>query len=144
MPSPATVFANLHHKTGGRLFTVAVLDRTAELARRVYTSDPVTYPTSGTKPMGQGAWADQIIEHAEVFVANTVAAIAAYFPDYSVIESLGCASSLNVPISTHHVIGTVNILDIEHHFTPETVDRCLQAIERHLDPLVLAMTQSRL
>jgi hypothetical protein len=140
---PETVFANLHHDTRGRLFTVTVLDRAAELARRVYSSDPVTYPTSGTKPMGQGAWTDQVVERAEVFVANTVAEFAVYFPDYSVIESLGCASALNVPISTHHVIGMVNILDVEQYFTPDMVDHCLDAIARHHDLLVPAMRRTR-
>ena len=41
----------LHAATGGRLFTVTVIDRAAGLARRVYTSHPDTYPVSGTKPI---------------------------------------------------------------------------------------------
>ena len=119
-------FRQLHGQTGGRLFTATVLDRTAGLARRVYSSNPEAYPVSGTKPMAQGAWTDQVVERGEVFVANTVAEFAIYFPDFAFIESLGCASALNIPVIDTEVIGTVNILDKEHHFCPETVATCVE------------------
>jgi hypothetical protein len=35
---------------GARLFTIMVVDMDAMLARRAYSSDPVNYPASGTKP----------------------------------------------------------------------------------------------
>ena len=121
-------FAALHRDVGGRLFTVSVLDRKAGLAQRVYTSHPETYPVSGTKPMSQGVWTEMVIERGETFVANTVAEFALYFPDYALIESLGCKSALNVPIRNGQVIGTVNVLDREHYFSPEQVDHCKSAI----------------
>ena len=121
-------FAALHEAVGGRLFTVTVLDREAGLAQRVYTSHPETYPVSGTKPMSQGAWTGMVIERGETFVANTVAEFAIYFPDHALIESLGCKSALNVPIRDGQVIGTGNVLDREHYFTPEQVKHCQAAI----------------
>ncbi|MEO1314407.1 MAG: GAF domain-containing protein [Pseudomonadota bacterium] len=137
--SPETLYAELHRQTGGQLFTITVLERAAGLARRVYTSHPDTYPVSGTKPMAQGAWTDLVVEQGEVFVANTVAEFAVYFPDHAVIESLGCASALNVPVSKGLVIGTVNILDQEHYFSPQVVSHCLDAIKSRHDELVLAL-----
>ncbi|MEO0859950.1 MAG: GAF domain-containing protein [Pseudomonadota bacterium] len=136
--SPPQVYAALHGATGGRLFTVTVLDRAAGLARRVYSSDPVAYPVSGTKPMGQGAWTDQVIDRAEVFVANTVAAFAPYFADHAQIEGLGCGSAMNVPIVDGQVIGTVNILDQAQYFTPDTVARLRATIDDHQAALVAA------
>lgn len=141
---PEAIFAALHRETGGRLFTVTVLDYAAGLARRVYTSHPDDYPVSGTKSMSQGAWTDQVVERGEVFIANTVAEFAIYFPDYAVIEALGCGSALNVPIASEQVIGTVNILDKEHSFSPQTVDRNLATIAQHRDDLIWAMEQCAL
>lgn len=125
---PDAFFADLHKDVGGRLFTVTVLDHKVGLAQRVYTSHPETYPVSGTKPMSQGAWTEMVVERGEIFVANTVAEFALYFPDHALIESLGCRSALNVPIVDGHVIGTVNILDVEHYFSPDRVARCRSAI----------------
>ncbi|APX10586.1 GAF domain-containing protein [Tateyamaria omphalii] len=138
--SPDAFFAKLHENIGGRLFTVTVLDRKAGLAQRVYSSDPEAYPVSGTKPMSQGAWTDMVINRAETFVANTVAEFAIYFGDHALIESLGCQSALNVPVlDNDQVIGTVNVLDQEHHFTPERVQRCQSIVQERRDELVATL-----
>ncbi len=142
--SAEAVYAQLHKATGGRLFTVTVLDRAAGLARRVYSSHPETYPVSGTKPMSQGAWTDMVVERGEVFVANTVAEFAIYFPDHAVIESLGCASALNIPITQGVVIGTVNILDSAQYFSSQVVSHCLAQVEARHAPLVSALKQHAL
>ena len=127
-------FADLHKDVGGLLFTVTVLDRKAGLAQRLYTSNPETYPVSGTKPMSQGAWTDMVIDRGETFVANTVAEFAIYFADHAVIESLGCKSALNVPIIDGRVIGTVNVLDRKHYFSHDVVTGCQSAIAaRHVE-----------
>ena len=138
-PPPEAIYRALHAETGGRLFTVTVLDRDVGLARRVYSSDPDAYPVSGSKPMSQGEWTEQVIERGELFVANTVAEFAIYFPDHALIESLGCSAALNIPISAEDVIGTVNILDKEHFFSPQEVDRCMAVVERFRDGLIGAM-----
>ncbi|WP_299611736.1 GAF domain-containing protein [uncultured Tateyamaria sp.] len=141
-PSSDAFFAQLHSAVGGRLFTVTVLDHTAGLAQRIYTSHPETYPVSGTKPMSQGAWTNMVIDRGETFVANTVAEFSIYFPDHALIESLGCQSALNVPIVNGKVIGTVNVLDREHYFSPERVEHCQSAIRKQHDDLVVALRQS--
>lgn len=138
-PSPDDTFRALHAQTGGRLFTVTVLDHAAGLARRVFSSHPDSYPVSGTKSMSQGAWTDQVVERGEVFVANTVAEFAIYFADHALIESLGCGSALNIPILQDNVVGTVNILDEAHHFTPQMVAECLAACDMHHADLIRAM-----
>ncbi|WP_147113117.1 GAF domain-containing protein [Tateyamaria sp. syn59] len=133
-------FADLHRDVGGRLFTITVLDPEAGLATRVYTSDAEAYPASGTKPMSQGAWTDKVIGRGETFVANTVAEFAVFFGDHALIESLGCQSALNIPVSHgDQVIGTVNVLDQEHHFTPDRVVHCQAIIAERHDELVAAL-----
>ncbi|WP_299772609.1 GAF domain-containing protein [uncultured Tateyamaria sp.] len=132
-------FADLHKEVGGRLFTVTVLDHKAGLAQRVYTSHPETYPLSGTKPISQGAWTEMVIERGETFVANTVAEFAIYFADHALIESHGCQSALNVPVVDDRVVGTVNVLDQEHYFSPDKVERCKSAILNRREELVAAL-----
>lgn len=138
-PPPDDSFRALHAQTGGRLFTVTVLDRAAGLARRVYSSHPEEYPVSGTKPMAQGAWTTQVVERGEIFVANTVPEFAIYFADHALIERLGCGSALNIPVKQDVVIGTVNILDEAHHFSAERVAMCQAACDTHHGALVQAM-----
>ncbi|MEM8691644.1 MAG: GAF domain-containing protein [Pseudomonadota bacterium] len=134
------LYANLHREISGKLFTVTVLDRNAGFARRVYSSCPETYPVSGTKPMAQGAWTDQVIVRGETFVANSVAEFAPYFADCAVIETLGCASALNVPVGQDQVIGTVNVLDVAGFFTPERVRHCEHVIAERLTDVIAVMT----
>lgn len=108
-----------------RLWTVMSVDHDAGLARRAYTNMPEAYPASGTKPMVQNTWSDIVRGQHKCFVANTLAEIAEVFPDHALIGSLGCGSVLNLPIiHDGQLIGTVNLLDAEHHFVPERVQTC--------------------
>lgn len=144
MTSPQAAFAALHRAAadacGARLFTVTVLDRAAGLARRAYTSHPDAYPATGTKPMGQNAWAAQVIGEGRAFVANTTAEFAIHFPDHALINALGCHSAMNIPVSDGmQVVGTVNILDAEGHFTPARIAILQALVETHRPDLLAAM-----
>lgn len=141
---PLGVFANLHdaadRAAGARLFTVTVLDREAELARRAYTSHPAEYPTSGVKPMRHDGWSEIVILKGQSFVANTTDGFSPFFADYPLINQLGCHSAMNIPVSDgEKVVGTVNILDAENHFTPERVARLEALVEEHRPALLQAM-----
>ena len=119
----SSIYDTLHAECaalGTRLFTVTVQDEAAGLARRAYTSHPVEYPVSGTKPLTRDGWYDQCIGARQVFVANTTPEFAKYFFDHALITSLGLGSCINVPIFSGDgpVCGTVNLLAEEHHFTP--------------------------
>lgn len=144
--SPDTVFAALHEAArtavGARLFTVTVLDRKAGLSRRAYTSHPADYPTSGTKPMRSDGWTDIVIDGAKSFVANTTPEFAIYFFDHALINQLGCHSAMNIPVSDgEKVVGTVNILDVEGHFTPERVAKLEALVAEHRATLLEAMAR---
>ena len=145
LPPPGVFFRELHKQIGGRLFTVSVLDRKAGLARRAFSSHPEAYPVSGTKPMANNKamdeWAKQVVERGEIFVANTVAEFAIYFPDHALIESLGCGSALNIPIIRKEVIGTVNVLDVAQYFDKKKIQHCTALCQQNHDALVQAMGQ---
>jgi hypothetical protein len=104
---------------GTRLFTVTVQDLKLDVARRAYSSHPVEYPVSGTKPLTRDGWYDYCITGQRTFVANTTPEFAKYFFDHALITSLGLGSCINIPlVQAGQVLGTVNLLAEEHHFTP--------------------------
>lgn len=125
---------------GAKLFTVTTVDLDAEVARRLYTNMPEAYPVSGTKPITVDLWFEQVVIGKQLFVANTLEAIAGHFPDWELIGSLGCRSCINMPVFVRgKVLGTVNMLDVEGHFTPERV-----ALVEHLRiPAIAAFLAAR-
>lgn len=107
---------------GAKLFTVMIVDMENELSRRAYTSDPVSYPTSGTKPLNYGPWFDVVHKQRAFFIANTIEDIAKVLFDHELINELGCQSIVNMPIIIGNtLIAVVNMLNVEGHFTPERV-----------------------
>lgn len=120
-----TALSDLHARCaalGTRLFTVTKLDEARALHARVFTSHPVEYPVSGTKPMERDGWHDHTVAGQRTFVANTVPEFAAYFFDHALIVSLGLGSCINIPVvEGGRVLGTVNLLAEEGHFTPDRV-----------------------
>ena len=126
---------------GVKLFTYMSVDMQAEVARRAYTSDPANYPASGTKPIRYDSWFDIVHKQRQYFVANTIADIAKVFPDYELIDSLGCQSVVNMPVVIGGaLIGTVNMLHVDGYYTPERVQmiRDVIAVPAKLAALVAA------
>lgn len=118
-----TAFTDLHAACaalGTRLFTVTTVEEDAGLARRIFTSHPIEYPLSGTKPLTKDGWYDATVTGRQTFVANTPPEFAKYFFDHALIVSLGLGSCINVPVvDGDRVLGTVNILAEAEHFTAE-------------------------
>jgi GAF domain-containing protein len=143
---PDDVFLALHRAAdeahGARLFTVTVLDRAAGVARRAYSSHPEEYPVTGTKPLTPTPWADQVIGRGESFVANETAGFAPFFADHALINALGCEAAMNIPVSDGaQVVGTVNILDLAGHFTPERAEALEALVRDHRDALLAAFAE---
>lgn len=123
---------------GTRLFTVTTVDEKAGLARRVFTSHPVEYPLSGTKPLTKDGWYDATIAGQNTFVANTPPEFAKYFFDHELIVSLGLGSCINVPVvDGQAVLGTVNILAEAGHFTPDKL-AAYEALVAEASPALVA------
>lgn len=102
---------------GHRLFTVMTVDMQAGLARRAYSSHPVDYPVSGTKPIEHNSWFEIVHTKRLSFVANTIEDIAAVFPDHALIASLGCGSVFNLPVVLgDDLVATINMLDVTGHY----------------------------
>lgn len=103
---------------GISLFTVTLHDPAQGVVRRAFSSNPAAYPVSGTKPLSEDAWSQQVIGRGEAFVANHDREFEALFPDHAQIVALGCRSCANLPIVREgEVVGTANLLAEEAHFT---------------------------
>jgi hypothetical protein len=123
---PETAFKALEQLVqdtiGVKLFTLMEVDHRRDVAWRSYTNMPQAYPTKGEKPRVQNGWSDIVDGRHETFVANTIEDIAAVFPDYELIRSLGCESCLNLPIVINgEMRGTMNCLHVAGHYTPDRV-----------------------
>ena len=134
-------YAPLHHACaalGTRLFTISIVDGAAGLTRRAYTSHPVEYPLSGTKPMPKDGWYDHCIAARQVFIANTAPEFARYFFDHALIVSLGLGSCVNLPVTAgEEVRGTVNLLAEAGHFTEDKL-AAYQALVTGVEPALRA------
>ena len=128
---------------GARLFTVMTVDMCAMLARRAYTSHPVDYPASGTKPIEMNDWFEIVHGRHESFVANRLDEIDRVFPDAELIGRLGCGSVMNLPVLLGgELAATINMLDTEAHFTPPRV--ALAEAELTLPSMAALLVENRL
>ncbi len=123
---PETIYRALDLETkarvGHKLFTLLYVDG-SEVAR-VYSNQPDAYPVFGRKPMGPTPWGQQVLKERRPFLGRDMEAIRWAFFDHELIASLGCGSVINIPIvHSGETIGTINILDAEHHYTPEDVPK---------------------
>ena len=108
---------------GMKLFTVMSVDMAAGLARRAYSNQPEAYPVTGIKPLHRNDWFDVLRLQRRPFVANTIEEIAAVFPDYELINSLGCQSVINLPVILHdELAAVVNLLHERGFYSPERVN----------------------
>lgn len=142
--TPDQTFAALHQaaqsRTGARLFTVTVVDAAAGLVRRPYSSHPLDYPVSGTKPLGHDAFTRQVLVEGRPFIADTTAEFAHLFPDHAQINALGCHAAMKIPVSDGGVVlGTINILDVAGHFTPDRIAALTALVAERLPTLATAM-----
>ena len=115
---------------GHKLFTLMAIDHARGEAARIYTSHPAEYPVGGRKPLGNMTdWGRIVIEGRQPWIGYDMDDIRFAFFDHELIASLGCASCLNMPVIDEdapggpRVIGTINLLDAAHHYTPDHAAR---------------------
>ena len=115
---------------GAKLFTVMQVDMSAGVSRRSFSSDPVAYPVSGTKPINYGPWFDLVHKQRAYYVANTIEDISKLLFDHELINSLGCQSIVNMPVFIgDEMLGAVNMLNVEGYFTDERVQTIRDVLE---------------
>ena len=94
--------------------------------------------------MVSDGWSQIVIDQGRSFVANSTKDFAPYFPDHALINALGCQSAMNIPVSDGvQVLGTINALDVEGHFTPDRAGRLEALVEAHRPALLAAIDAAR-
>lgn len=112
---------------GTKLFTAMTYDSAAGMARRTYSGNETAYPTGGFKKMSIGIWSETVIDRKEPFSSLTIEEVAVVFPDWPLIQSLGCESGCNIPVVVAgEVIGTLNLLDVKGYYTAERVAEAMK------------------
>ena len=112
-----------------RLFTLTAINMAAMQVRRVYSSHPDVYPLLGTKPIVLDAWFTAMQTERRITAINTAAGMEGQFPDLTLIRSLGCDSSLSIPIMAgNDLLGTINALDAEGSYPSEVVEQAADLI----------------
>jgi len=121
---PTRLFVELENVTkslvGHRLFTLLYVD--GEEVARIYSSRPEEYPVAGRKLMGPTPWGDHVLKARKPYLGHDKASICWAFFDHALIESMGLGSVINIPVVYGgECIGTMNLLDVEHHYRHEHV-----------------------
>ncbi|MDR6860442.1 GAF domain-containing protein [Variovorax guangxiensis] len=117
-------FETLDHELrrfpGHRLFSVLAIDGTLAASRRLYTSDPASYPCGGTKPLHHDSdFFREVVMAGRARICTDREACRRAFPDHALIDALGCRSAINVPIRHGgRTIGSLNLLHQEHWYQP--------------------------
>src|SRR5258708_36481392 len=105
---------------GHELFTLLYVD--GQEVARIYSNRPAEYPVFGRKPMGPTPWGEHVMRAKKSYLGRDKAAIRWAFFDHALIESMGLGSVINVPVVYGgECIGTMNLLDVEHHYRHEHV-----------------------
>jgi hypothetical protein len=121
---PDVIFTALDHVTksvvGHQLFTLLTVD--GDEVARVYSNRPAEYAVSGRKPMGKTPWGDLVLKSCKPYLGRDKQGIRWAFFDHALIESMGLGSVINIPVVYDGAcLGTMNLLDAEHHYRPEHV-----------------------
>ncbi|MCR8959766.1 GAF domain-containing protein [Variovorax sp. S2] len=106
---------------GHRLFTILAIDWARNENQRVYSSAPESYPCGGAKPLvPTSEFYQEVILGGRARICIDREACRRAFPDYALIEALGCECALNVPVRRGGAtIGSLNLLHVGGWYDPE-------------------------
>lgn len=137
------LFAEVAHayqaEVGFRLFTITAINQSfPKPVRRLWSSHPEVYPIGGDKELASDDWTEKVMGSRQLMVCNTSVDIATTYPDHDVIDSLGCASGMNLPIVlAEEVLGTINIFNAAGWFDEERIDRAHAMLALVYTPMLL-------
>ena len=110
----------LQDEAGFLLLTVLAPDRNGGWLNRLFSSDEENYPLGPADKVEDTAWFRHLFGRGKPVVANDAAEISAWLPDYTDYAAQGYGALANLPIvADRQVIGIVNVMGANGHFTPE-------------------------
>jgi GAF domain-containing protein len=139
---PGAVYAAIERVAGETcgfvLLTTLRYDEAAGVVVRLHSSDPVSYPVGGTKPLDQLTENQRIMDRGDVAFAPTKADVKRLFFDHELIFSLGITAILNAPIRhAGRRLGTLNFCGLENTYGPAETETA-QVLAALLVPTLLS------
>ncbi len=121
--SLAAFDAALAGAVGHRLFTVLAVNLERNETQRYYTNMPDAYPVGGTKPiLKDNAGMMAVINEGTCRINHDYAELKVAFFDHALIRSLGCESSVNIPVRWNgRTLGMLNILHERGYYSAADV-----------------------
>ena len=108
---------------GHKLFTILRYDRNSLELERIYSSNLLNYPVSGIKKLTNTDWSKIVLFDGNIYIGYNSNDIKSSFPDYELIEKLGCRSVMNIPLLFKgNVVGSVNLLNTENWYNENQVN----------------------
>jgi hypothetical protein len=137
---PNALFAILDHRLGQRpgydLFTILAPDAQGAFLERLYSTNQAQYPLGPADAVKDDIWFRQLFSDRAPIIANSIAEISAWLPDYGIFVEQGYGSLLNLPVVySGRTIGLINMMGAAGHFDPGAV----AAIRRELPLAALAL-----
>ena len=83
---------------GHKLFTVLKYDNKLFELERIYSSNPLSYSLNGIKKLTYTGWTKRVLVDGNVYIGYNANDIETSFPDYELIDKLGCRSVMNIPL----------------------------------------------
>lgn len=117
LESLAEIGAEVNATVGALLFTILGFADDGRTMVRLYSSTPAAYPVGGRKDMAKDvspAWAAIFVGGHTPYFGRTKQDVRQIFGDHELIDSLGCGSVINVPVTDEGIlIGALNLLNPE-------------------------------
>jgi GAF domain-containing protein len=97
---------------GQRYFTVLAFDAGSSRMCRLYSNQLDIGPVGGVKRVTRSPWVQHVLLDGKIFVGSTKADVKSAFSEYEKLWSIGCESTLNIPIRKNGLtLGLFSLLD---------------------------------
>ena len=83
---------------GQRYFTVLAFDSDSSRMCRLYSNRPDIGPVGGVKRVTRSPWVQHVLLDGKIYVGSTKADVKSAFSEHEKLWSIGCESTLNIPI----------------------------------------------
>ena len=120
---------------GHTLFTVLAFDAGNNRMRRVHSNRQDVSPTGGAKAVTDSSWTRHVLRDGKIFVGANKADLKV-FSEHELLWSIGCESTLNIPVRKDGVtVGTLNLLDRAGQYDGYSMEAALVFAQFAADPL---------
>ena len=117
----------LSRKPGYDLFTVLAPHRDGTFLERLYSTNLAQYPLGPADEVKDDIWFRRLFSERAPIIANTIAEISTWLPDYEIFIEQNYGSLMNLPVVyAGETVGLINMMGPADHFDAAAVDAIRQ------------------